>query len=197
METQQGGSLEEIAEKKVVSLYVSEFNETTGRDFLAGVLNAESSGQSVLPVYINSYGGEIDIMAGMIDVMRSCTIPVATIVIGKAMSAGVLLAAAGTKGLRFASPNSRFMIHNVQGGTCGDTPEMDSDIREMLKMQKRMFTQMDKFAGQERGYFMEALRKKQSGNWWLTPVQAKKHGLIDHIKIPRMQTTCLVLSDLV
>ena len=92
------------------------FDEAMSDKFNTDVNVALSTGQEVVPVIIESYGGAVYSLMAMLDTIKSCPVPVATIIKGKAMSCGSILAAAGTKGFRFISPLSTMMIHEVATG---------------------------------------------------------------------------------
>ena len=102
----------ELKQEPVI-LVVNEFNEEAANDFAAGISLAQNTGQKVVPVVIDSYGGQTYSLLSMISSIKSSTIPVATIVKGKAMSCGAILASFGEEGLRFMDKDSVMMIHDV------------------------------------------------------------------------------------
>ena len=80
---------------------------------------AHSTGQKVIPVVIDSYGGQVYSLMSMIAAIESAELPVATIVEGKAMSCGAVLLSFGEQGMRFADPHATVMIHDVSSGGYG------------------------------------------------------------------------------
>src|SRR6185436_15830041 len=89
-----------------------EIDDDRVKEFDEAICKCLRNGQEIIPIIIDSYGGSVDSMNAMIDIIDSIEIPVATICLGKAMSAGAMLLACGDEGLRFASPTSRVMIHH-------------------------------------------------------------------------------------
>jgi len=145
---------------------------------------ANDLGQDVLPVIVDSYGGSVYTLLHVIDMLKGCGMPVATFVAGKAMSAGAILAGLGTPGLRFASPNATFMLHEVSSFSIGKVEEIKSDAEETDRLNKLIFNKLDENCGHERGHFLDLVHRKSHADWYLTAKEAKKHNLIDHIRVP-------------
>src|SRR5579859_4042574 len=82
---------------------------------------------TIIPIYINSYGGQIDTLFAMLDIIQASHKPVATIASGVAMSCGAVLLASGTPGYRFAGPNAQIMIHQVSGASMGKLSDIEVD----------------------------------------------------------------------
>src|SRR5512136_392996 len=100
-------------------------------------LEAEDPDKDI-SIYINSPGGSITAGLAIYDTMRFVKPDISTICIGQASSMGAVLLAAGTKGKRFALPNSRVMIHQPWGGFQGQASDIDIQAREILKMRERL-----------------------------------------------------------
>lgn len=140
----------------------------------------------VIPIVVSSNGGEVTALLAMRDLIKSSSKQVCTIVLGKAQSAGACLAAAGTRGLRFASKDSIIMIHEVSGGMSGKLSEAAESVEVMKALNKKMMSNL----AADCGIPLEQIEKRMASNknvdWTLTSGQAKKLGLIDRIEIPRV-----------
>ena len=88
--------------------------------------------------YINSPGGMVTSGLAMYDTMQYIKCDVNTVCIGQAASMGALLLAAGTKGKRFATPNSRIMIHQLSGGVQGQATDIQIQAEETLRLKKEL-----------------------------------------------------------
>ncbi|PIZ56260.1 hypothetical protein COY23_03300 [bacterium (Candidatus Torokbacteria) CG_4_10_14_0_2_um_filter_35_8] len=168
----------------------SDIGDRIRNDILVAEANRYITKQTILPVVINSPGGDIYEMRAIRDLLEATDFEIiTTIVTGKAMSAGLYLASGGTKGFRWASPNSRLMLHRARTLTQEDlVDEIDAeaDLKELQQLNKEMLETLDHDAGQERGFFKKMLASRQGGDWFLSPRQAKKLGLIDRIGIPKI-----------
>ena len=92
---------------------VNKFDENSAKNFSSLMIKAQNSGQPIIPVIIDSYGGQVYSLMSMISDIRHSRIPVATIVQGKAMSCGALLFSFGAEGHRYMDPDATVMIHDV------------------------------------------------------------------------------------
>ena len=137
-----------------------------------------------IPIYINSFGGSVHGYLAMRSLIKRSVKPVATIVVGKAMSAGALLAACGTKGYRYVAPDSDIMIHEASLGA----EDKNSEFQNQAKMLDRLNKTMLRCLGEDTNLSADEWKTKlkDAGNvdLFLTPAQCKKIGLTDHIKLP-------------
>jgi len=88
-----------------IIIHVNEFNDKSAKEFSQSMAIAHNTGQKVIPIVIDSYGGEVYSLMNMISEIKSATLPVATIVQGKAMSCGAVLFTFGTEGKRYMDPD--------------------------------------------------------------------------------------------
>lgn len=190
------GKIEDII-KSPVTVYVNDFDEKSAKQFYEDFNRAQELNQEIIPIIIDSYGGLVDSLSVMIDIVKSSKIPVATIALGKAMSCGAFLLSCGATGMRYAAPNSRIMIHHVAGFAYGKTQDLKVSVEETERLQKLMFKIMDDNCSQSRNYFIDILKERGNTNWYLDPGEAKKHGLVDHIRIPSLTTNVSVKTELV
>jgi len=167
------------------SVYVNTFDEESVRIFIEDMTKAQSTSQPIIPIYIDSYGGDVYALMAMIDIVKLSDKPVATICMGKAMSCGAVLLACGTKGHRYISPNATVMIHDVSSFSEGKSEEIKSDAAETERLQKMFYKILDKECERKDGYFDKLVFNKGRSNLYLDADQCVKHGIADQIKIPK------------
>jgi len=131
----------------------------------------------------------------MIDIIRASTKPVATIAVGKAMSCGALLLSCGSPGLKFATNESVIMIHDVSGGTFGKAEDIKTDAKEIERIQKWMYKTLDSNCGKKSGHFEKEIHERAHADWYLTPEDCLKHGLIDKIAMPYFELTTILKME--
>jgi ATP-dependent Clp protease protease subunit len=130
-----------------------------------------------ISMYINSPGGVVTAGLAIYDTMKFITSDVATYCIGQAASMGAVLLAAGTKGKRYALPNSRIMIHQPWGGTGGSA----SDIRIQADEIDRLKTKLQEILAEHTGQEYEKIVKDCDRDFWLPAEAACEYGLVDHV----------------
>jgi ATP-dependent Clp protease protease subunit len=129
-------------------------------------------------MYINSPGGEVTAALAIYDTMQFVKSPVSTICIGLAASAAAVILSAGTKGKRFALPNSEIMIHQVaMEGVGGQATEIEITAKEILKIKARLNDVLSKHTGQS----LKKIEKDTDRDYFMSADEAKKYGLIDEI----------------
>jgi len=139
-------------------------------------LEAEDPEKDIF-VYINSPGGSVTAGMAIYDTMQFIKPDVATTCMGIAASMGAFLLAAGTKGKRAALPNSRVMIHQPMAGTQGQVSDIIIMTEEFSKTKKRLNELLVKHTGQP----MEQIEKDTDRNFFMSPGEAQKYGLIDKV----------------
>jgi ATP-dependent Clp protease protease subunit len=139
-------------------------------------LDTENSSEDI-KIYINSPGGSVTSAMALYDTIQHVKSDVSTIVIGQAASAAAVLLSAGAKGKRLALPNSRVMIHQVMGGMEGQQTDVEIQAREMLRMKNQINEILAKHTGQP----VKKIEEDTDRDYFMTPDEAKKYGLIDKI----------------
>lgn len=134
-----------------------------------------------IAMYINSPGGVVTSGMAIYDTMNYIRCDVATLCMGQACSMGSLLLAAGTKGKRYALPNSRIMVHQPSGGAQGQASDIEIHAREILDMRRRLNQIYVHHTGQP----IEEIEKALERDRFMTPNDAKEFGLIDHVVTER------------
>lgn len=176
----------ELRQQPVI-ITVNEFTEESTQKFNELMCHAQNSGQEVIPIEIDSYGGQVYSLMSIISSIKSSKVPVATIVQGKAMSCGAILASFGGEGLRFMDKDATMMIHDVSSFAFGKIEELKSDVREAERLNKKVYTMMARNCGKPDDYFIDLIHDKGHSDWFLDAEEAKQHGLIDHIRVPEMK----------
>ncbi|MEK7657158.1 MAG: ATP-dependent Clp protease proteolytic subunit [Elusimicrobiota bacterium] len=142
-------------------------------------LDSEDSTKDI-NLYINSPGGMVTAGLAVYDTMQYLRAPITTICIGMAMSFGAVLLAAGTKGRRFALPQSRIMIHQPLiggGGITGQATDIEVEAREMSKTKKILNEILSKHTGQT----PERIEKDSERNFYMSAEEAKAYGVVDEV----------------
>ena len=140
------------------------------------LLNAEEPDKDIY-LYINSPGGSVDSGMAIYDTMNWISNDVATVAMGLAASMGQFLLCAGTKGKRYALPNSRIMMHQPSGGLGGTA----SDIRIQAEQSLHIKATMQRLIAEHTGQTLDQIESDSDRDRWFTAVQAKDYGLIDHV----------------
>lgn len=166
------------------AILVNEFSEYGVRAFKADFDDLRNSNLPIIPVVIDSYGGEIYSLLAMLDIISVSDRPIATISVGKAMSCGSILLACGTKGFRFVGPHSTVMIHDAATYSFGKIEDLKSEVGEADRLNNKIFSLLDVKCGKRSGYFKNILAEKKHTNWYLDAEESLKHGIVDHIGIP-------------
>ena len=140
--------------KSPVIIRVNKFNEDSAKKFDEQMGLAHNTGQKVIPIIIDSYGGQVYSLMSMISAIKHADLPVATIVEGKAMSCGAVLFSFGEEGLRFMDPNATVMIHDVSSMDMGKVEELKAGAAEADRLNEKIYTMMARNCGKKDDYFM-------------------------------------------
>jgi len=165
-------------------IYVRDFNEDSYKKLKEDFSKAINAEFDVIPVIIDSYGGTVDSLLGMISIFRNSPIPVATILESKAMSCGIILFSCGTPGYRYMSDLASIMIHEVSNFSHGKIEDMKVSVEYGTLLNNKIFSILDKNCKQPPGFFQKEMHKRKNTDWFLGAAEAKKLGIADHIKIP-------------
>ncbi|MGH9837575.1 MAG: ATP-dependent Clp endopeptidase proteolytic subunit ClpP [Blastocatellia bacterium] len=131
-----------------------------------------------ISLYINSPGGSVTSGMAIYDTMQFVKCPVTTFCIGQCASMAAILLAAGTKGRRFALPNSRILIHQPHaGGIGGQATDIDIAAKEILRMRERI----NEILANHTGHPVEQIEKDVDRDRIMSAMQAKEYGIIDQV----------------
>ena len=139
-------------------------------------LEAENPNKEI-SLYINSPGGVVTSGLAIYDTMQYVKPKISTLCIGQAASMGSLLLAGGEKGMRFALPNSRIMLHQPSGGAQGQATDIEIHAREILAIRERL----NKIYAHHTGQDIEIVRQSLERDKFLTAEGAREFGLIDEV----------------
>ncbi len=139
-------------------------------------LDAEDKNKDI-KFYINTPGGSVTAGMAIYDTMQYVKSDVSTICVGMAASMGATLLAAGAHGKRFALPNSEIMIHQVMGGVEGQASDVKIRAEHILRVKDRLNKIFAKHTGQK----IATIEKDTDRDYYMTPEEALKYGIIDKI----------------
>ncbi|MBB4120517.1 ATP-dependent Clp endopeptidase proteolytic subunit ClpP [Martelella radicis] len=145
-------------------------------------LEAENPKKEIA-LYINSPGGVVTAGMAIYDTMQFIRPAVSTLCIGQAASMGSLLLAAGEKGMRFATPNARVMVHQPSGGFQGQASDIERHARDILKMKRRLNEVYVRHCGQT----YEEVEKTLDRDHFMDASEAMDWGLIDKVMTSRSE----------
>lgn len=156
----------------------SAVDEFTANSAIAQFLFLDAqSPEKEISLYINSLGGTVSDGLAVYDTMQYIRSPVNTISIGISASIAALLLAAGTKGRRFALPNSRILLHQPSGGVSGVASDIEIHADEIIKMRERI----NKILSQHTGQPIKKIRSDTDRDFWMDAEHAQEYGIIDEI----------------
>ncbi len=127
--------------------------------------------------YVNSPGGGVTAGLAIYDTMQYVRCDIATLCMGQAASMGALLLTAGTKGKRYALPNSRILIHQPMGGFQGQATDIDIHAQEILRMRNDLNRILAFHSGQN----LRKINKDTDRDYFMNAEEAKKYGIIDKV----------------
>ena len=155
-----------------------EVNDTTASLITAQLLYLEGQDPDKdIHLYINSPGGSISAGMMIYDTMQYIKCDVSTICVGLAASMGSFLLAAGTKGKRFALPNSEIMIHQPLGGAKGQASDIKIQADHILYIRGRMNRMLSEMTGQP----IEVIERDTDRDNWMTADDAVRYGIVDKV----------------
>jgi|TARA_Y100000310_G_scaffold82142_1_gene78729 ATP-dependent Clp protease protease subunit len=178
-----------------VVIRVKKFDEASANEFCTKMNKAQNSGQPLVPVIIDSYGGQVYSLMSMISDIKNSKIPVATIAQGKAMSCGAILFSFGAEGHRYMDPDATLMIHDVSSMGWGKVEEIKADAIEVERLNQKVYRMMAKNCGQEEDYFLNIVHDKSHADWYLDAEECKKHNMANHLHIPELKIKANVTFD--
>lgn len=185
-----------LVQPKVIR--VTKFNEDAASKFADDMSEAHNTGQPVIPVLIDSYGGYVYSLLSMVSEIENSKLPVATISVGKSMSCGAILLSAGTPGYRYMDKNSTVMVHEVGSAAWGKLEEMKVSVKEAERLNKVVLEKMAKWCGhKDKNYFVKLIAQKKNADWFLSANDALKHKIVDHIGLPSFETEVTVKTRFV
>lgn len=170
-----------LLEDRIIFL-AGEIDDNTANIVIAQLIYLEGKNPDKdIFFYINSPGGSVSAGMAIYDTMKYIKCDVSTICIGLAASMGAFLLSSGTKGKRFALPNSEIMIHQPLGGAQGQA----SDIEIQAKHIKNIKNKLNNILSENTGKSIKEIEKDTDRDNYMSAEEAKAYGLIDEIFVTR------------
>jgi len=133
-------------------------------------------------LYVNSPGGAVTAGLAIYDAMQYIKAPVSTYCLGQAASMGAVLLAGGTKGKRYALPNSRVMIHQPMGGAQGQATDIEIQAKEIMKTKEVLINILARHTGQP----ADRIARDADRDFFMSAIEAKEYGLVDQVMDKRV-----------
>ena len=166
-----------LLEDRVIFLS-GEITDEVANVVVAQLIYLESKNPSKdISLYINSPGGSVTAGLAIYDTMNYIRCDVSTICVGMAASMGAFLLSSGTKGKRYALPNSEIMIHQVLGGSRGQASDVEIQTKQLLKMKNKL----NEILAQNTGKSVKVVEKDTDRDNYLTAEEAKEYGIVDSV----------------
>jgi ATP-dependent Clp protease protease subunit len=164
--------------KERIVFLAGPINDVVANSIIAQLLFlASKDPKRDIQIYINSPGGSVTAGLAVYDTMQYVKCPISTVCIGLAASMAATLLAAGTKGKRFALPNSEILLHQVMGGVTGEAVEIEITAKQIVRIKDKLNRILAKHTGQS----LEKLEKDTDRDFYLSAQEAKEYGLIDEV----------------
>ncbi|MEK7646199.1 MAG: ATP-dependent Clp protease proteolytic subunit [Patescibacteria group bacterium] len=130
-----------------------------------------------ISLYINSGGGQVHAGMAIIDTMQHIKNDISTVCVGMAASMAAVILSAGTKGKRYALPNSEVMIHQPHGGSEGQASDIEISAKHILKIRASLNKMLAKNTGQS----LSKVEKDVDRDFFMDADEAKKYGIVDQV----------------
>jgi len=190
-----------VDDKKPLIITINNFDEEDLMYFREEMEKAVSNDQPLIPIIVDSYGGAVYQLKGMVSIIRNIESMghiVATFTDTKAMSCGQFLVGFGTLGYRYASPTSCIMLHEAAMYTGGKTSEVEAAFKSLKDVNDKTLRELALHCGHnDKNFFIDYIASKKNADIYLTPKEAKRLKLIDEIGVPTLQTTVTIETKLV
>jgi len=156
----------------------TQIDDATANTIIAQLLFLEASDPDKdIYVYINSPGGSVSSTIAIYDTIQYIRSDVSTICVGMAASGAALILASGTKGKRFALPNSRIMVHQPLGGAQGQVTDIEIQTKEL----KRIKNTINQILTHHTGQPFEKIERDTDRDFYLSAPEAKEYGIVDDV----------------
>ena len=175
---ERNGTFERLLRDRIIWLG-SEVRDDMANEICAKILllAAEDSTKDIY-LYINSPGGSITAGMAIYDTMQYVPNDIVTVGIGMCASMGQFLLSSGTKGKRYATPNTRVLLHQPHGGFGGTAADVQTQAELIMSMKR----QLASITAEQTGKTVEQIMKDGDRDRWFTAQEALEYGFIDHIQ---------------
>lgn len=168
-------------------IWVTKFDEQHAQKFRDRVMaKVRESDKEPIVIYIDSYGGEVDALAKMIETLDEIPNTIITVCMGKAMSCGAVLFSHGD--VRFIGRHSRTMVHEVSSWTVGDVNDMHNDAKETVRLNEYFMNLLAFNCGIKGGYdgLRKIIKDRDGRDIYMNAQETVKFGLADKVGIPKL-----------
>lgn len=163
--------------KDRIILISDEITDNNANIVIAELLYLDSLNHNDISIYINSPGGSVTAGMGIYDTMNFIKSDVSTICVGMAASMAAFLLSCGTKGKRYALPNSEIMIHQPLGGAQGQATEIKIAAERILKLRDKL----NKYLSENTGKDLKTIEKDTDRDNFMSAEEALEYGIIDKV----------------
>lgn len=164
--------------KERIIFLASPVTDTLANSIIAQLLFlASKDPKKEIQIYINTPGGSVTAGLAIYDTMQYVKCPISTVCVGLGASMGAVLLAAGTKGKRFALPNSEILLHQVMGGVTGEAVEIEITAKQIVKIKDKLNKILAKHTGQP----LDRIERDTDRDFYLSADEAKEYGIIDEV----------------
>jgi len=164
--------------KERIVFLAGPINDTVANSIIAQMLFLASKDPAKdVQLYINTPGGSVTAGLAIYDTMQYVKCSISTVCVGLAGSMGATLLAAGSKGKRFALPNSQILLHQVAGGVTGEAIEIEITARQIIKIKEKL----NKILAKHTGKPLDQISKDTDRDFYLSADEAKEYGIIDEV----------------
>ena len=170
-----------------VIIRVKKKKKKSAKEFAEDIAKAHNTGQSIIPVIIDSYGGQVYSLMSMVASIKNSELPVATIVEGKAMSCGVVLFSCGTEGYRYITEDATLMIHDVSSMAWGKNSEIQASAEEVKRLNDKIYRILSTNSNKSEKWFNKQLNDKGRADWFIESTEAIDLGLADKVGMPKLE----------
>lgn len=155
-----------------------EIDQPTANSVIAQLLFLEAKApDKEIQIFINSLGGSVSDGLAIYDTMQYVRNPITTISVGISASIAAIILTAGTKGRRFALPNSRILLHQPSGGVKGVASDIEIHADEIIKIRERLHKILSEHTNQP----IKKIKADTDRDFWMTSQEAREYGLIDDV----------------
>lgn len=175
-----------VEEQDKPIIFINDFDNEANNDFIKRFTELEND-KNLISIIINisSYGGEINCLMSMVDLINSSSKNIITICSGGCHSAASILVSSGTKGYRYMNPSAIFHVHSVQYSTRGSAEELQNEAKNTTRINNLYLELLAKNSKLNKTQIKKHL-KENAGEWYLNAKQALEYGFIDKIGSPRL-----------
>lgn len=166
---------------------INEFQEYTGSRFTEAFNQMLQEPQTIIPICLDSPGGVVSSLFGILDTLAVSHKPILTFTSTMAASCAAVLLSAGTKGYRYASPNSMILIHQASGAVDGKASDIINDAMYMEKLNDKLMEILAKNSNKSKQFYTNLIKKSNNSDLFISPESALEYGLIDAIGVPHVE----------